>query len=179
MNKRTNSCHGSESRMGKWLAILAAAGLALLGATAASGFDSYHSSTNYCGPKLEAYQHTLPNPVPSQPVPGVNFNNPCYEHDKCYGMCSSNCASKAMCDKDFKARMENICKSKPIYIRPACMDLAQTYYQAVNVAGGISYHCGTPACPDSTAVLPMGTPNADKAFFFEHASYAGASVEWS
>jgi len=167
------------AKLGKLLTVLAAVGMVLLGATTATGFDPYKSSTNYCGPKLEAYKRTLPNPIPNRPIPGVNFNTACYEHDKCYGMCSSNCSSKAMCDKDFKARMENICKAKSIVIRSACMTMAQTYYQAVDKAGAISYHCGTPACPGSTAVLPMGTPNADKAFFFENSNYGGASTEWS
>lgn len=163
----------------KWIAILAAATAALLCFTEAFAFEVYNSSKNYCGPKLEAYGRILPNPIPNQPVPGVNFNRPCYEHDKCYAMCSSNCASKAMCDKDFKNRMENICKTKSTVARPACMNLAQTYYQAVDKAGSISYHCGTPACPDSTTTLPMGTPTSEKAFFFEHSNFSGTTIEFS
>jgi len=163
----------------KWLAIFAAAFAGLLVLNEAAAFDSYHAATNYCGPKLEAYGRTLPNPIPNQVIPGVNFNRPCYEHDKCYGMCSSNCSTKPMCDKDFKNRMENICKTKGIAVRQSCMELAQTYYQAVDKAGAVSYHCGSPPCADTTAVMPMGTPGANQAFFFEHANYAGTSVEWS
>ena len=83
------------AKLGKLLTVLAAVGMVLLGATTATGFDPYKCSTNYCGPKLEAYKRTLPNPIPNRPIPGVNFNTACYEHDKCYGMCSSNCSSKA------------------------------------------------------------------------------------
>ncbi|MBE0602190.1 MAG: peptidase inhibitor family I36 protein [Deltaproteobacteria bacterium] len=159
--------------------VVAALGLLLLGASLAGGYENYKSSKDYCGPKLEAYNHTLPNPVPSRPIPGVNFNSACYQHDKCYSMCASNCSSKSMCDREFKARMEAICQTKNLVIRPTCMDLARTYYLAIDKAGGISYHCGTPACPDSTETLPMGTPGAGKAFFFEQERFAGASAEWS
>ncbi len=179
MKDRTNVGRGGRALAGKWLAVVMAACLTVLAASVAGAFESYNSRTNYCGPKIEAYNRTLPNPIPNKPVPGVNFNNPCYNHDKCYATCSSTCSSKSMCDKDFKNRMENICKPKKEPAKTACMELAQTYYQAVDKAGSISYHCGSPACPDSTKVQPMGTPNADKAFFFEHESFAGASVEWS
>ncbi len=169
--KKTMNC--------KWIWMIFSILLVLQVAWSAWAFERYNPSTNYCGPKLEAYHKTLPNPVPNKPIPGVNFNTACYEHDKCYGMCSSNCASKSMCDKDFKNRMEQICKPKSTALRKACMELAQTYYTAVDQAGAISYKCGVPACPDSTKTQPMGTPDAEKAFFFEHENFAGASVEWS
>ncbi|MDD4881122.1 MAG: phospholipase A2 [Gallionellaceae bacterium] len=152
--------------------------MALMGATTAVGFDSYHSSTNYCGPKIEAYNRTLPNPVPNQPIPGVNFNSACYEHDKCYGTCSSMCMDKAACDSDFYNRMKQHCRDRTLVLQPACYDLAQVYYRAVQTAGGISYHCGNPAC-STNYTNPMGSPNADKAFFFENSNYGGASTEWS
>jgi hypothetical protein len=163
----------------KWLAVALATGIAVFGALSAAGFESYKSSTNYCGPKIEAYNRTLPNPVPNQPLPGVNFNRPCYEHDKCYGMCASNCMTQAMCDNDFLNRMNIHCKSRNILVRQKCFELAQVYYQAVHTAGGpISYNCGNPPC-SSNYTNPMGNPNADKAFFFENTNYGGASVEWT
>ena len=55
--------------------------------------------------------------------------------------------------------------------------LAQTYYQAVDKAGSISYHCGNPPC-SSNYTNPMGSPNANKAFFFENSNYGGASAEF-
>jgi hypothetical protein len=171
--------HAAEHRraLAKWLSFIVG-GLALFGAMSAAGFESYKSRTNYCGPKIDAYNHTLPNPIPNQPVPGINFNRACYEHDKCYSMCSTNCSTQSMCDRDFLHRMENICKQKNIVIRPTCMDLARTYYKAVDKAGAISYHCGSPPC-SSNYTNPMGDPNTEKAFFFEHSDYAGGSVEWS
>jgi hypothetical protein len=183
MNRRTlfiESSHaGPWRRLAKWLSIVAAGCLALFGAMSAAGYESYKSSTNYCGPKIEAYNRTLPNPIPNQPIPGVNFNRSCYEHDKCYGMCSSNCMTQAMCDSDFRNRMHNHCASRNILVRPACNDLAEVYYRAVQTAGGpISYNCGNPPC-NTNYTNPMGNPNADKAFFFEHSNYGGASVEWS
>jgi hypothetical protein len=164
---------------GKLLIVLAAVGMVLLGSIGAEGYENYNSSKNYCGPKLDAYGRTLPSPVPSRPIPGVNFNQACYEHDKCYSQCSTNCKSRSVCDNEFKSKMELSCNSKPITVKQDCKRLAQTYYTAVHQAGAISYHCGTPACPASTAVLPMGTPSADKAFFFEHDKFAGSSAEWS
>jgi hypothetical protein len=172
MGKRT---YGRSARLNailKWLTVMLAAGVAMFGALGASGFESYKSSKNYCGPKVQS--------VPNQPIPGVNFNQACYEHDKCYGMCASNCMTQAMCDNDFRNRMLNHCKSRALVIRPACNNLAEVYYQAVHTAGGpISYNCGSPPCADSTQTLPMGTPGVDTAYVFEHANYAGASAEWS
>jgi hypothetical protein len=75
--------------------------------------------------------------------------------------------------------MENHCKSKKVGVRQACRDLANTYYSAVRHAGAISYNCGTPACPDSTTVLPTGTPSSEQAFFFEHSNFAGATLMFS
>lgn len=179
MKNSTKIGSGSRNPSGSGLPIIMAVCLTVFAVSAAGAFERYNSSTNYCGPKLEAYNRTLPNPVPAKPVPGVNFNNACYYHDKCYSECASTCSTQSMCDKEFKARMENICASKNIAIRSTCKDLARTYYEAVHRAGKISYHCSTPPCPDSTTVQPMGTPNTSKAFFFEQDNYAGASVEWS
>lgn len=153
-------------------------GMVLFLATAASGLERYDSGKNYCGPKIDAYNRTLPNPVPSKPIPGVSFNYPCYEHDKCYELCSSNCKTQSMCDKEFKARLENICKTKSRIIRPSCMDLARTYYHAVDKAGRISYHCGNPPCP-SNYTLAAGNPGPDQALFFENSDYGGSFISFS
>jgi hypothetical protein len=177
--RRHGKPSGATRSLRKWLTILLAGSMALVGSMTAAAYESYHASTNYCGPKIEAYNRTLPNPIPNQPIPGVNFNRPCYEHDKCYGMCSSNCMTQAMCDNDFRARLHNHCASRNILVRPACNDLAEVYYRAVQGAGGpISYNCGNPPC-NTNYTNPMGNPNAEKAFFFEHANYGGGSVEWS
>jgi hypothetical protein len=167
------------ARLLKWFGILAAALAGLLAVNGAAAFEAYSAGKNYCGPKLEARGQPVPNPIPNQPIPGVNFNRACYEHDKCYAQCSSNCMTQHMCDGDFRARMLTHCKSRNILVRPQCNQLAEVYYQAVYNAGPISYNCGSPPCAGSTAVLPMGTPGPNTAFFFEHANYAGSSVEWS
>jgi len=189
--------------MGKWLAVLAAAGMLFLGATMASGFDPYNAGKDYCGPKLEAFHRTHPNTTPNRPIQDTNvnhalygydkwtppkttpkrpiqdihFNKACYEHDRCYGLCSSNCLTRNMCDKDFRNRMRIHCASRDIAARSACYDMAETYYRAVQTTDGpIAYKCGNPPCKTSDT-HPMGKPGADKVFFFEHSNFDGASAE--
>lgn len=154
--------------------VIMAVCLSVFAITGAGAYEDYNSKKDYCGPKIEG----VPDPIPSN-FGVFNFNHACYEHDKCYATCATTCSSKSMCDKAWLAEMDRVCKGANRAVRSNCMKTKNTYYSAVLALGDRAYHCGTPACPDSTATMPMGAPNADKAFFFEHENFAGASVEWS
>ncbi|MBP1762715.1 MAG: repeat protein [Firmicutes bacterium] len=69
--------------------------------------------------------------VPDKPL-GFNFTWPCTEHDSCYGCAGAKAGkSKAMCDLDFFGRMSMTCAKYPFQMSE-CMQMAVTYYIAVN-----------------------------------------------
>ena len=89
---------------------------------ASYGFDW---STDYCSGS------------PDNPL-GFNFTLPCWHHDfgyrnyKAIGQFSEN---KARVDLTFYADLKRKCGSYSVIVRPACLSLAWTYYQAVVMFG--------------------------------------------
>ena len=85
-------------------------------------------STDYCSSS------------PDNPL-GFDFTNACWHHDfgyrnyKAIGQFSGN---KARVDKTFYADLKRKCATYSSVVRPACVSLAWTYYQAVSVFGSVS-----------------------------------------
>ena len=91
----------------------------------AYGFDW---STDYCSVS------------PDQPL-GFDFRLSCHRHDfgyrnyKAIGQFSAN---KARVDSTFYADLKRKCGTYSSVVRPACVSLAWTYYQAVSVFGSVA-----------------------------------------
>ena len=89
------------------------------------GFDW---STDYCSSS------------PDNPL-GFNFTNACWHHDfgyrnyKAIGQFSAN---KARVDQTFHADLKRRCGTYSRVVRPACLSLAWTYYQAVSIFGSVA-----------------------------------------
>ncbi len=89
------------------------------------GFDW---STDYCSSS------------PDNPL-GFNFTNACWHHDfgyrnyKAIGQFSGN---KARVDRTFHADLKRRCGTYSSVVRPACLSLAWTYYQAVSIFGSVA-----------------------------------------
>ena len=95
------------------------------GPWAGYGFDW---STDYCSSS------------PDNPL-GFDFTNACWHHDfgyrnyKAIGQFSAN---KARVDQTFHADLKRKCATYGSVVRPACISLAWTYYQAVSIFGSVS-----------------------------------------
>ncbi|MFI7603870.1 phospholipase [Micromonospora sp. NPDC049366] len=108
--------------------------------TSASSYNSWNSgrlnkaawseyafdwSTDYCSSS------------PDNPL-GFTFELSCYRHDfgyrnhKAMGVFSAN---KSRLDDAFYADLKRVCATYNSVVRPACLSLAWTYYQAVSIFG--------------------------------------------
>ncbi|MFC3501522.1 phospholipase [Micromonospora krabiensis] len=108
--------------------------------TSASSYNSWNSgrlnkgawseyafdwSTDYCSSS------------PDNPL-GFSFELSCYRHDfgyrnhKAMGIFSAN---KSRLDDAFYADLKRVCATYNSVVRPACLSLAWTYYQAVSIFG--------------------------------------------
>jgi hypothetical protein len=89
---------------------------------------SFDWSTDYCSSS------------PDNPL-GFNFTNPCWHHDfgyrnfKAVGQFPAN---KARIDSMFYADLKRKCATYNTLVRPACLSLAWTYYQAVHIFGSLA-----------------------------------------
>ena len=95
------------------------------GAWADYGFDW---STDYCSDS------------PDQPL-GFDFRIPCWHHDfgyRNYKAVGQFPANKDRIDSYFYFDLKNKCATYNSFVRPACLSLAWTYYQAVHVFGGLA-----------------------------------------
>ncbi len=84
-------------------------------------------STDYCSAS------------PDQPL-GFDFRMPCWRHDfgyrnyKAVGLFPAN---KSHVDDGFYADLKRKCNAYNPYVRPSCLSLAWTYYQAVRAFGNL------------------------------------------
>lgn len=93
------------------------------GAWAAYGFNW---TTDYCSSS------------PDNPL-GFDFRLSCYRHDfgyRNYKEIGQFSANKSRLDSAFYEDLKRKCNTYSSWVRPACLSLAWTYYQAVSVFGG-------------------------------------------
>jgi len=111
------------------------------GAWAAYGFDW---STDYCSAS------------PDNPL-GFDFTLSCHRHDfgyRNYKLAGQFPANKPRLDSAFYEDLKRKCNTYNALVRPACLALAWTYYQAVSIFGGGSV---SPAQINEAAkLLPAG-----------------------
>ena len=77
---------------------------------------------------------------PDRPL-GFNFTNACRHHDfgyRNYKDLGQFPANKARVDDTFYADLKRVCAGYSTLVRPACLSLAWTYYQAVNIFGSLT-----------------------------------------
>ena len=89
------------------------------------GFDW---STDYCSSS------------PDNPL-GFDFTNACWHHDfgyRNYKAIGQFGANKARVDQTFHADLKRKCGTYSTAVRPACVSLAWTYYQAVSIFGSVA-----------------------------------------
>jgi hypothetical protein len=94
------------------------------GAWADYGFDW---STDYCSDS------------PDQPL-GFDFRLPCYRHDfgyRNYKAMGQFDANKSRIDDYFYFDLKQKCGTYNVFVRPGCLSLAWTYYQAVKTFGTV------------------------------------------
>ena len=85
-------------------------------------------STDYCSSS------------PDNPL-GFNFTLSCYRHDfgyRNYKAIGAFSANKARVDTTFHEDLKRKCATYAAAVRPACVSLAWTYYQAVRVFGSVA-----------------------------------------
>jgi Prokaryotic phospholipase A2 len=95
------------------------------GTWAAYGFDW---STDYCSSS------------PDNPL-GFDFTLSCYRHDfgyRNYKAIGQFPANKSRLDSAFYEDLKRRCNTYNAAVRPACLALAWTYYQAVSIFGSVS-----------------------------------------
>lgn len=116
-------------------------------------FPPYNESKNYCGPEG---LFSVPR---GAALSDADFNNACYNHDKCYFECETNGKTQADCDNTFKQMMDdacdqeydrqmNICDQRSGWnpfkytcaaeariATSACWTQAATYYKTVSAGG--------------------------------------------
>jgi opacity protein-like surface antigen len=76
---------------------------------------------------------------PDNPL-GFNFTNACWHHDfgyRNYKDIGTFSANKARVDDVFYADLKRKCATYSAVVRPACVSLAWTYYQAVSIFGSL------------------------------------------
>ncbi|GIJ21629.1 phospholipase [Micromonospora lutea] len=89
---------------------------------------NFNWSTDYCSSS------------PDNPL-GFTFNLSCFRHDfgyrnyKAVGQFSAN---KSRLDSAFYEDLKRVCATYNSVVRPACLSLAWTYYQAVNIFGSVA-----------------------------------------
>jgi hypothetical protein len=91
---------------------------------ASYGFDW---TTDYCSSS------------PDNPL-GFDFTNACWHHDfgyRNYKDLGTFSANKARVDSTFYADLKRKCATYGTVVRPACLSLAWTYYQAVSIFGSL------------------------------------------
>lgn len=90
---------------------------------------SFDWSTNYC------------TSSPDKPL-GFDFTLSCYRHDFGYrnykALGAFTDANKSRVDSAFYADLKRKCATYSSLVRPACLSLAWTYYEAVSVFGSLS-----------------------------------------
>jgi opacity protein-like surface antigen len=92
---------------------------------ASYGFDW---STDYCSSS------------PDNPL-GFDFTNACWHHDfgyRNYKAIGAFPANKDRVDNVFYADLKRKCATYSAVVRPACLSLAWTYYQAVSIFGSLA-----------------------------------------
>ncbi|MET8149293.1 phospholipase [Actinoplanes sp. NPDC049668] len=76
---------------------------------------------------------------PDNPL-GFAFENSCWHHDfgyRNYKAIGAFPANKARVDDTFYADLKRVCATYNAVVRPACLSLAWTYYQAVSIFGSL------------------------------------------
>ena len=89
---------------------------------------SFDWSTDYCSSS------------PDNPL-GFNFSLSCWHHDfgyRNYKAVGQFPANKDRLDSMFYADLKRKCATYNVLVRPACLSLAWTYYQAVHIFGSLA-----------------------------------------
>lgn len=77
---------------------------------------------------------------PEKPL-GFDFTLSCWHHDfgyRNYKLAGLFDANKARLDTTFYADLKRVCATYPTLVRPACLSLAWTYYEAVHLFGSLA-----------------------------------------
>jgi len=107
-----------------------------------SSYDSWNSARQNQGTWVEYafdWSTDFCSASPDRPL-GFDFRMPCWRHDfgyrnyKVVGLFPSN---KDHVDGAFYADLKRKCNAYNPYVRPSCLSLAWTYYQAVRAFGNL------------------------------------------
>jgi hypothetical protein len=72
-------------------------------------YETYEQKSDYCGPNN--YPKVVKFIPRGPPLSGVDFNQACYSHDKCYTQCDRTGKTKAQCDLGFGYDMVQKCQT--------------------------------------------------------------------
>ncbi|WP_341717762.1 phospholipase [Micromonospora sp. FIMYZ51] len=111
--------------------------------TSASSFNAWNSARQNRAPWAEYnfdWSTDYCSSSPDNPL-GFSFSTSCARHDfgyrnyKAVGQFSAN---KSRLDSAFYEDLKRVCATYNAVVRPACLSLAWTYYQAVSVFGSVA-----------------------------------------
>ncbi|MDG4794126.1 phospholipase [Micromonospora sp. WMMD1082] len=111
--------------------------------TSASSYNSWNSARQNRGPWAEYnfdWSTDFCSSSPDNPL-GFTFSLSCARHDfgyrnyKAVGQFSAN---KSRLDSAFYEDLKRVCATYNSVVRPACLSLAWTYYQAVSIFGSVA-----------------------------------------
>jgi hypothetical protein len=111
--------------------------------TSASSYNSWNAARNNRGPWAEYnfnWSTDYCSSSPDNPL-GFNFTLSCYRHDfgyRNYKEMSRFSANKPRLDSAFYEDLKRVCATYNAVVRPACLSLAWTYYQAVRIFGNLT-----------------------------------------
>jgi hypothetical protein len=111
--------------------------------TSASSYNSWNAARNNRAPWAEYnfnWSTDYCSSSPDNPL-GFNFTLSCYRHDfgyRNYKEMSQFTANKPRLDSAFYEDLKRVCATYNAVVRPACLSLAWTYYQAVRIFGNLT-----------------------------------------
>ncbi|MDG4833555.1 phospholipase [Solwaraspora sp. WMMD1047] len=111
--------------------------------TSASSYNSWNAARTNRGPWAEYnfnWSTDYCSSSPDNPL-GFNFTLSCYRHDfgyRNYKEMSRFSANKPRLDSAFYEDLKRACATYNAVVRPACLSLAWTYYQAVRIFGNLT-----------------------------------------
>ena len=114
----------------------------------ALAYPHYDSTKHYCGPEW------LPTGVVPRFPAGVDFNPACYEHDKCYDECMTNCKGQFTCDADFEDDINAICAQNIPLLEEICYD--EHPYVGWLICPALMINCNSWAARYKLAVMSLG-----------------------
>ncbi|MEE6259429.1 phospholipase [Plantactinospora sonchi] len=110
--------------------------------TSASSYNAWNSARTNQAPWAEyGFNWTTDycSSSPDNPL-GFTFELSCYRHDfgyRNYKAVSQFEANKDRLDSAFYEDLKRVCGTYNVFVRPACLSLAWTYYQAVRAFGSL------------------------------------------